>query len=248
MLASSAAFTDRPAARRVYGDGDGGNRAIVPLFLAAAFLFFVIYQLFGVAAAAVVMALFCAFALAANNVKVKAAFLRVSRAKLLVAKYCDELMIAGPVYHVAGLGFGVSSQVFPRWSPLLADISQAILRVFENGTIQRLETAMVSAYNCTAAAADGALHRLRPENYWGLFLMTLFASTASLAVYGVLFHHGTTCAGGHGAVAGCHRKQGEHVHEAPSSTSGSVGHGRKDTEMVAINMECELTACIPQQK
>ncbi|XP_040380751.1 E3 ubiquitin-protein ligase EL5-like [Oryza brachyantha] len=74
MLASSAAFTDRPAARRVYGDGDGGNRAIVPLFLAAAFLFFVIYQLFGVAAAAVVMALFCAFALAANNVKVTRGF------------------------------------------------------------------------------------------------------------------------------------------------------------------------------
>ncbi|EAY99745.1 hypothetical protein OsI_21730 [Oryza sativa Indica Group] len=188
--------------------------------------------------------------------EVKAAFLRVSHAKLLLAKYCNELMTTGPVYHVAGLGF-----VFPKGSPLLADISQAILEVFENGTIQRLETAMLSAYNCTAAAAAAAmdggagdLYRLGPENYWGLFLMTLFASTASLAAYGVFFHHDTSCGsggGGGGAViTGGHRKQGDgrkdsatvdpggssHGDEAPSSASVTAGHGGKDTEMVVISM------------
>uniref|UniRef100_A0A0E0A596 Glutamate receptor n=1 Tax=Oryza glumipatula TaxID=40148 RepID=A0A0E0A596_9ORYZ len=182
--------------------------------------------------------------------EVKAAFLRVSHAKLLLAKYCNELMTTGPVYHVAGLGF-----VFPKGSPLLADISQAILEVFENGTIQRLETAMLSAYNCTAAAAAamdggaGDLYRLGPENCWGLFLMTLFASTASLAAYGVFFHHGT--GGGAAVTGGGHRKQGDgrkdsatvdpggssHGDEAPSSASVTAGHGGKDTEMVVISME-----------
>uniref|UniRef100_A0A0E0L825 Glutamate receptor n=1 Tax=Oryza punctata TaxID=4537 RepID=A0A0E0L825_ORYPU len=198
--------------------------------------------------------------------EVKAAFLRVSHAKLLLAKYCNELMTTGPVYHVAGLGF-----VFPKGSPLLADISQAILEVFESGTIQRLETAMLSAYNCTPAADRdgddaGDLYRLGPENYWGLFLMTLFASTASLAVYGVFFHHDTTCSGG-GATGGHRPGDGRRDSatvdpggggggghgdgdEAPSSASGSAEHGGKDTEMVVISMECELTACpcLPQQK
>ncbi|KAF0901497.1 hypothetical protein E2562_003484 [Oryza meyeriana var. granulata] len=192
--------------------------------------------------------------------EVKAVFLRVSHAKLLLAKYCNELMTTGPIYHVAGLGF-----VFPKGSPLLADISQAILEVFENGTIKRLETAMLSAYNCTAAAAKdgdaGDLYRLCPENYWGLFLMTLFASTASLTVYGVFFHHDTGCGGG---ATGCHSKQVDgrkdsatvdpggggagHVDEAPLSASGSVEHAGNDTEIVVISMECEITACMPQQK
>uniref|UniRef100_A0A0D9WM32 Glutamate receptor n=1 Tax=Leersia perrieri TaxID=77586 RepID=A0A0D9WM32_9ORYZ len=193
--------------------------------------------------------------------EVKAAFLRVSHAKLLLAKYCNELMITGPVYHVAGLGF-----VFPKGSPLLADISQAILEVFENGTIKRLETAMLSAYNCTAATVDaGDLYRLCPENYWGLFLMTLFASTASLTVYGVFFHHGNAC--GSGGEGGCYRKHGDgrkdsamvdpggggagagHGDEALSSTSGSADHV-VDTEIVVISMEmeCELSACRHQQK
>lgn len=62
----------------------------------------------------------------------------------------------------------MSSQVFPKGSPLLADISQAILQVFENGTIQKLETAMLSAYNCSATTKDGPggdLYRLNLENF-----------------------------------------------------------------------------------
>ncbi|KAF0901498.1 hypothetical protein E2562_003485 [Oryza meyeriana var. granulata] len=81
MLAS-ATFPDKPAASAAVRRGDGGSRVIVPLFLATVFLFFVSYQLFGVAAAAVVMVLFCVFALAARNVTVTRArgfpFLRMS--------------------------------------------------------------------------------------------------------------------------------------------------------------------------
>ncbi|KAL5225539.1 hypothetical protein ABZP36_012178 [Zizania latifolia] len=188
---------------------------------------------------------------------VSAAFLRVSHAKLLIAKYCDELMTVGPVYHVAGLGF-----VFSKGSPLLADISQAILEVFENGTIKRLETAMLSAYNCSATAKDatGDLYRLSPANFWGLFFMTLFVSTASLAVYGVFFHHHHDG----GSAGGCHKKQGDGrkdsatvdpgggggggglVDEAPSV---SAEHGGHDTGIViSMELEHQHSVCMPRQK
>uniref|UniRef100_A0A0E0DX64 RING-type E3 ubiquitin transferase n=1 Tax=Oryza meridionalis TaxID=40149 RepID=A0A0E0DX64_9ORYZ len=74
MLASAAAFTDNPAATATvaarHGVDGGGSRVVVPLFLATVSLFFVTYQLFGVAAAAGAMVLACAVALAALNVTV----------------------------------------------------------------------------------------------------------------------------------------------------------------------------------
>ncbi|OAY67907.1 Glutamate receptor 2.5 [Ananas comosus] len=117
--------------------------------------------------------------------EIKAAFLRISHAKLLLAKYCNEFTIVGPEYHVGGLGF-----VFPKGTPLLSDISQAILEIFETGMIQKLESEMLGSYNCSSATTDDSDEfKLSPGSFWGLFGITVFASTACLTVYGVFLHH-----------------------------------------------------------
>ncbi|CAN6172581.1 unnamed protein product [Urochloa humidicola] len=58
------------------GGGGGGreNRLLIPLFIASVLLFFVSYELFGLAAAGGVVALFVVFALAAHRVRFSRAF------------------------------------------------------------------------------------------------------------------------------------------------------------------------------
>lgn len=68
-------WTTRPGPTAVQcGEVNGDNRVPIPLFLAFAFLFFITYQLFGIAATAVVIVLFCFLALAAHCVRVTHGF------------------------------------------------------------------------------------------------------------------------------------------------------------------------------
>ncbi|KAJ1258090.1 hypothetical protein BS78_10G047100 [Paspalum vaginatum] len=69
----AAAFRGNPLGS--VGDAAGHeSRLLIPLFLASALLFFVTYQLFGLAAAAGVVAFFAVFALAAHRVRASRAF------------------------------------------------------------------------------------------------------------------------------------------------------------------------------
>ncbi|KAL6606169.1 hypothetical protein ACP70R_041822 [Stipagrostis hirtigluma subsp. patula] len=77
MLPSGAAFPGVPhvPAARSGGDGDGDeHRVLIPLFLASAFIFFVTYQLFGLASAAGVTVLFVVLALVVHRVRVSRGF------------------------------------------------------------------------------------------------------------------------------------------------------------------------------
>ncbi|XP_026420496.1 glutamate receptor 2.7-like [Papaver somniferum] len=56
--------------------------------------------------------------------------------RLFLAKYCHQFALVGPTYKTEGFGF-----VFPRGSPLVPDISRAILTVRESDKITRIEQA-----------------------------------------------------------------------------------------------------------
>ncbi|CAK7323978.1 unnamed protein product [Dovyalis caffra] len=62
--------------------------------------------------------------------KIAAAFLEVPYVKVLLAKNCKGFATSGPTYKVGGFGFVsllcIMPQVFPRNSPYLPDISQAV--------------------------------------------------------------------------------------------------------------------------
>ncbi|RVW42972.1 Glutamate receptor 2.7 [Vitis vinifera] len=105
-----------------------------------------------------------------------AAFLEAPFAKLFLAKYCKSFMAAGPSYKVGGFGF-----VFPRGSPLLHDVSEALLNVSESGKLRELENSMLSSEKCEdAETEDDETSRLSPSSFWVLFIITGGTSTFSL--------------------------------------------------------------------
>ena len=71
----------------------------------------------------------------------------------------------------------------------MSDFSEAILKIFEDGELEKLETAMRANYTCSGVGVDATdVDRLSPGNFWGLFLLTVGMSTIALVLYGLCFH------------------------------------------------------------
>ncbi|XP_039142776.1 glutamate receptor 2.8-like isoform X3 [Dioscorea cayenensis subsp. rotundata] len=68
---------------------------------------------------------------ALKNGDIKAAFLRIPHANILVSKHCFEVISAGPIFQVGGLGF-----VFPKGSPLLSVFSETILKFLKKESLR----------------------------------------------------------------------------------------------------------------
>lgn len=113
---------------------------------------------------------------ALKSKKIAAAFLETPYIKLLLAKNCKGFK-AGESIKVGGFGF-----VFPKGSPLISDISQAVLNVSESGTIRTLENAMLESYKCSKSD-DKVEYSLGFDSFWGLFAITGGSSTIALLLY-----------------------------------------------------------------
>ncbi|PON65079.1 Ionotropic glutamate receptor [Parasponia andersonii] len=94
---------------------------------------------------------------------IAAAFFVAPHAKVFLAKYCHGFIRAGPTYKLGGFGFA-----FPKGSPLIFDISEAILELTESGDVERLEHAMLSSFNCSSSLKLGG-DSIGPEPFSGLF-------------------------------------------------------------------------------
>ncbi|CAA6665806.1 unnamed protein product [Spirodela intermedia] len=111
--------------------------------------------------------------------EIKAAIFAMGHAKMFLAKYCKEFTTAGPTYHAGGFGF-----IFPKGSPLLPDVSEALLKVFESGKMKQLEDGVVSSYNCSSSSTLGSENnRLGPDNFWGLFVVMEMTCVVVLLLY-----------------------------------------------------------------
>ncbi|KAK3029450.1 hypothetical protein RJ639_037735, partial [Escallonia herrerae] len=101
-----------------------------------------------------------------KNGDIAAAFFVEPHAKVFLAEYCKGYTTAGPTFKLGGFGF-----VFQKGSPLAEDISEAILKVTEKGTINQLERHMLSFSNCSSSTGvtDGPSLGLAP--FSGLFLI-----------------------------------------------------------------------------
>ncbi|KAL5803001.1 hypothetical protein ACOSQ4_031306 [Xanthoceras sorbifolium] len=119
------------------------------------------------------------FAEALRTKEIAAVFLEVPLAKLFVAKYCKEFIIAGPTFKVGGFGF-----VFPRGSELIPDINKSLLNLSETGNLRNLENQMLEREKCEEEDSDDQeTSSISFTSYWVLFLVTGATSTVALMVY-----------------------------------------------------------------
>jgi hypothetical protein len=75
-----------------------------------------------------------------------------------------------------------SLQAFPRGSPLLASINEALLKVSENGTLVQLENNFIGALQkCQDKEEENP--SLSPNGFRALFIITVGTSTIALVIY-----------------------------------------------------------------
>ncbi|KAG2663781.1 hypothetical protein I3760_16G049100 [Carya illinoinensis] len=110
------------------------------------------------------------------NGGIAAAFDEIPYMKLFIGQYCSKYTMAASIYKTDGFGF-----VFPRGSPLVADVSRAILNVKEGGKMKEIESAWFEKQtNCEDSSAQVSSESLGLTSFWGLFLIAGIASLSAL--------------------------------------------------------------------
>ncbi|CAH1454312.1 unnamed protein product [Lactuca virosa] len=98
------------------------------------------------------------------------AFFVSPHASVFLGKYCHDYEKIGPTYKLGGFGF-----VFQKGSPLVEDISEAVLKLTQNGEINTLNENMLrSSSNCSLLAqeSNGPRGTLGPKPFTGLFMIS----------------------------------------------------------------------------
>ncbi|PIA50570.1 hypothetical protein AQUCO_01200035v1 [Aquilegia coerulea] len=116
------------------------------------------------------------YPLALERGEIVAVFLVVPYVKLFLANYCKDFVVVGPTYTVGGFGF-----VFPTGSPILPDISKAVLEVTESGKLLEMENILLSTYNCSDSKENGV--SLGVSSFSGLFYITGGTTTITVVLY-----------------------------------------------------------------
>ncbi|XVE87557.1 hypothetical protein DITRI_Ditri18aG0127200 [Diplodiscus trichospermus] len=97
--------------------------------------------------------------------------------ELFLSTRC-EFSIVGQEFTKNGWGFA-----FPRDSPLAVDMSTAILKLAENGDLQRIHDKWLLRRACSYQGAKMEVDRLPLRSFWGLFVMCGLACLTALLVY-----------------------------------------------------------------
>nr|GMC78019.1 glutamate receptor 2.8-like [Ipomoea batatas] len=110
--------------------------------------------------------------------------------RLFLAKYCGKYTMVGPIYKTAGFGFA-----FPRGSPLVPDVSRAILSVTESDAMLNITKKWLwnetdcSQQDGTLAASDS----LAPESFKGLFIIVGASALSALLIFFCSFLNDNKC-------------------------------------------------------
>ncbi|KAK4851341.1 hypothetical protein QYF36_014273 [Acer negundo] len=72
---------------------------------------------------------------------------------------------------------------FPKGSPLLPSVTEALLKVSESGELRELETSMIASETCMDVDVDDDISSLSPSSFWVLFAFSGGTSTIALIVY-----------------------------------------------------------------
>ncbi|GMH09238.1 hypothetical protein Nepgr_011079 [Nepenthes gracilis] len=97
--------------------------------------------------------------------------------------YCSKYTTVQLPYGTGGFGY-----VFPLGSPLLHDVSKAIMDMTEGDEIRAIEKKwIVKTKSCLNSSSVATTASLGPESFWGLFLIVGIASVLALSASAVMF-------------------------------------------------------------
>ncbi|RVW26897.1 Glutamate receptor 2.8 [Vitis vinifera] len=107
---------------------------------------------------------------------IAAAFDEIPYMKTFLPKYCSKYTAVGPRYKFDGFGF-----VFPKGSPLVADVSRKVLNVTEGAKMLQFEKAWFGQTpSCPELTSSVSSDSIGLNRFWGLFLIAGVASFVAL--------------------------------------------------------------------
>ncbi|KAL4319274.1 hypothetical protein GQ457_18G003300 [Hibiscus cannabinus] len=117
------------------------------------------------------------------NGGISAAFDEIPYINLFLSKYCGKYTTIKPTFKTDGFGF-----VFPKGSPIVSDVSSAILNVTQGDEMEQIQNKWFkSDQSCPDVDPIVSSTRLGLDSFWGLFLLAGIASIAALIVFAAMF-------------------------------------------------------------
>ncbi|XP_010914101.1 glutamate receptor 2.7 [Elaeis guineensis] len=114
---------------------------------------------------------------------VAAIFDEIPYLKLFLSEHCADYTMVGRTYKTDGFGF-----VFPRDSPLVPDVSRAVLNVTEGDIMTRIEKAWFGdQLACPSQSDSFSSASLNFQSFGGLFLITGVVSLLALSIFLAIF-------------------------------------------------------------
>ncbi|XVE71313.1 hypothetical protein DITRI_Ditri10aG0141300 [Diplodiscus trichospermus] len=123
------------------------------------------------------------FSKGSANGGISAALDEIPYIKLFLGKYCGKYTTVKPTFKTDGFGF-----VFPKGSPLVADVSRAILNVTQGDEMEQIQNSWFkNETNCPDFNPSASSNSLGLESFWGLFLIAGVASISALIIFATMF-------------------------------------------------------------
>ncbi|MCD7472841.1 Glutamate receptor ionotropic, delta-2 [Datura stramonium] len=103
----------------------------------------------------------------------------VPYSKLFLSKYCDKYTIVGPTYHTDGFAF-----VFPKGSPLVADVSRAVIKLTEIGEMLDIQQEWsISDPTCNGPDSIVTSVSVSLQSFKGLFAITGTITSSCVLIF-----------------------------------------------------------------
>ncbi|KZV41622.1 glutamate receptor 2.8-like [Dorcoceras hygrometricum] len=97
--------------------------------------------------------------------------------RYFLVEYCQKYMMMGPIHRTDGFAF-----VFPKGSPIVADVSRAIVQLTEDGKIQEIDQLLSADPQCASPDSFSSATRVTLRSFVVLFAITGCVTLACLII------------------------------------------------------------------
>ncbi|KAK6128146.1 hypothetical protein DH2020_038115 [Rehmannia glutinosa] len=113
-----------------------------------------------------------------ENGGISALFAVMPYTNLFLSNYCHKYTTVGPTYPTEGFAY-----VFPKGSPLVADVSRAVIELTENGRIPEIERKWMKNVACNGPDGTGTSTSISLQSFNTLFGITGGITATCLVIF-----------------------------------------------------------------